>query len=96
MKQFKDFGITTPPAVLQGKKIPIEEVLNLEIVVYSFDIQPSKWGGKCLYLQISLEGVKRVVFTTGKALIGDIQKVPTDGFPFQTTVIKDDKRYLFK
>ncbi len=96
LKQFKDFGIIPPPAILQGKKIPIEEVLNLQIVVYSFDIKPSKYRGQCLYLQISIEDIKRVVFTTGKALIHDIQKVPVDGFPFQTTVIKVDKRFLFK
>lgn len=94
-KQFKDFGIEPPPAYLEGKKITVEEILNLEIVIHSFDIKPSKYRGDCLYLQISLQDVKRIVFTTGQSLIIMIKKVPSDGFPIRTKIIKQEKRFIF-
>ncbi len=96
LKRFSDFGIETPPASYQGKKITVDEILNLEILIYSYSITQSKYRGDCLCLQISINNVKRIVFTNGQTLIILIQKVPKDGFPFQTTVIKEDKRFLFK
>ncbi len=94
MRQFKDFGIITTP-VLVGKVIPIKEIFGIEIIVYFYEIKDSKYNGKCLYLQISVKDIKRVVFTNAKALIEDIKKIPVGGFPFKTIIIKEERRFIF-
>lgn len=45
-------------------------------------------GTKYLAMQISITDTKHVVFTSAKLLIEDIHKVPENGFPFTTTIIK--------
>lgn len=50
---------------------------------------------KCLYLQIEFDVLKRVVFTSSQWLINDILQIPKDEFPFSTTIIQDNERYLF-
>ena len=88
MKSFKDFDIKAESSGLVGERIKISKILNKPIVVSSFQIKDSTQNdGKCLYLQIELDGEQRVVFTGSKGLQGMIQKVPADSFPFQTTII---------
>ncbi len=96
MRKFKDFNIPKHEPTLQGSRIPIKDVFGKEVIVFWYKINDSKYKKEdCLYLQVSLKDVKHVVFTTAKALIIDVQKIPKDGFPFTTTIIKDEKRFLF-
>ncbi|MGV4413850.1 MULTISPECIES: hypothetical protein [Chryseobacterium group] len=75
----------------------VDDVLNIEIAVLGFEIKDStkKAGTKYLTLQIEVNENKRVVFTGSKTLMDLISQVPKDGFPFKTTIKKNDKRLEF-
>jgi hypothetical protein len=90
-------AIAPPEKGMVGEKIKISYVLNRPIEVHRFEIKPSKQdaSGECLYLQIVLNGEKRVLFTGSKYLIQTIRQVPKKNFPFTTTIISDNERYLF-
>lgn len=97
MKQFKDLGITSSAKNFVGEKIKIERLLNKEIIVMAFRIEPSKYQqqGKCLWMQIEIAGEKRVLFSASGILIEMISKVPDDGFPFKTTIVKINDHFEF-
>lgn len=97
MFHFKDLGIKPKENIFTGKKIEIDDVLNIEVIVEEFKIEDSKkkHGTKYLTLQIELEGNKRIVFTGSKNLMDLIGQVPKDKFPFKTTIKKNDKRLEF-
>lgn len=97
MKKFGDMGIMVHTPSFSGDSIKIERLLNLEITVHHFEIKEStkKAGTQCLYLQLEIDGQKRVLFTGARALIEAIQKVPHDGFPFLTKIKKQNERYEF-
>jgi hypothetical protein len=96
MKKFNELEIAQPVKGFTGDKIKIGRVLNKLIVVHGFKIGPSKFNnGECLFMQISLLGQMHVLFTGSQVLLDTIQKVPADGFPFETTIIEQDDRYLF-
>ena len=90
-------GIKVVSRAFVGDKLKIERLLNREITVLFHKIEDSvkKPGTKYLSLQIEMDGQKRVVFTGAQALLEAIQKVPEDGFPFTTTIVKDNERYEF-
>jgi hypothetical protein len=97
MKNFKDMNITVAARAFVGDSLKIERLLNREIVVHHFKITEStkKVGTKCLYLQLEIDGQKRVLFTGAIALLEAIQKVPAESFPFTTTIVKDNERFEF-
>lgn len=98
MKQFKDFGIKPNLQSLTGDKIKIDRILNKEITVCDYRLEDSKYGtgnSKCLYMQIELDGAKRVIFSGSKVLIELIELVPKNEFPFKTIIIKDHDRFEF-
>lgn len=99
IKQFKNFGIQAESQSFTGDKIKVERILNREIIVHAHKIGLSKFtdkgNGKRLDLQISIGETKHIVFTGSANLMDMISKVPADGFPFQTTIIKVDDRYVF-
>ena len=97
MKHFKDLGIKVASPAFIGEKVKIERLLNMQIVVLFYKIEDStkKAGTKCLFLQIEFNEQKRVLFTGAQALLEAIQKVPIDGFPFTTTIVKDNERFEF-
>jgi len=100
MNKFDQFNIKIKSTFFEGKKIKILKLLNREIIVHDFKITDSKFfkdkgDGKCLFLQISLQGEKRVVFTSSCGLIEMIKQVPENGFPFETIIIEDNERYKF-
>lgn len=97
---FKSLGITPKlPESLIGEKIRIEKILNREVIIEKYRIEPSKYPGKgngqCLYLQLDIDNSKRVLFTGGTGLIDTIQRIPAESFPFRTTIIKDNDRLIF-
>lgn len=93
--KFSDFDIKPQVNSFVGDKVQIQKLFNLQIKVLDYRIENSKHkaGTKCLHIQIEKEGVKRVVFTGSNVLIGQIERVSKDRFPF-TTVIKGDNDYF--
>jgi hypothetical protein len=98
-KKFSDFGIKSTSKKFVGDKIRLAKVLNIPISVHFYEIKPSKYpkngNDNCLYLQISIEGKKYVAFSIAKFLMETIQKIPEDGFPFDTTIKNDNDIYEF-
>lgn len=95
-KTFKSMGIKTK--TLTGEKITLNEILDKEITVYDYRIEDSKYGkrdAKCLWMQLGIGGEIRVVFTGSTVLMDTLQQVPTSGFPFTTTIIKERDWYKF-
>jgi hypothetical protein len=102
MNRFNEFNIEPSARGFEGDKIGIERVLNQEITILDYKVEDSKiqkykemGAGKCLYLQIIYKSEKRIIFTSGTALMEVIQKIPPERFPFITTIIKENRRYLF-
>ncbi len=100
LKRFKDMNVEVVETnSFIGDKIKISKVLNREIAVYGFNIKNSKFpdigNGKCLYLQIELNGEKRILFTGSVVLQERIKKVNEVDFPFLATIVKDNERYDF-
>lgn len=99
-KNFKDFGIKTKVDHMEGKKINIYEILNKEVTIVRFKIEPSKYpkfdGDKCMHTQIIVDKEPRVLFTASKVLQDIILAVPeVDGFPFNTTIKKINDHFQF-
>ena len=98
MNDFKTFGIKPAEQAFTGDKIKMERILNRKITVHHFRIERSKYekgNGDCLYMQITTDNAKRVVFSGSATLMDMIKKVPAEGFPFTTTIIKENDRYEF-
>lgn len=96
MKQFSDFNITIDQDSFLGDKIKIKNILNRKITVHAFKLGPSKhFNNKCLHLQIAVNGNKHVCFSGSTKLIEQIQQVPVNGFPFETTIVSEGEMYLF-
>lgn len=100
MNSFSQFNIKITSQAFEGDKIKMSKILNREIVVHHFKLEDSKvfkekGSGKCLYLQISFNQQKHIVFTGSSWLIETIQQVPETGFPFTTTIVEENERYLF-
>lgn len=93
--KYKDLKITTTINHFTGDKISINRVLNKPILIHEYKIEPSKYKDQCLHLQIEVDGEKRVLFLGAKILIEAIQKIPTEKFPVETTIIKDNNYYEF-
>jgi hypothetical protein len=100
MNSFSQFNIKTTTKGFEGDKIKIAKILNREIIIHDFKIDDSKCfkdrgTGKCLQLQISINNEKHIVFTSSSGLIDAIHQVPKDSFPFTTTIIEENDRFIF-
>lgn len=99
MINFKDLGIKVSAKGFEGEKIKTERILNKQITVEAYKIVTSKFtekgNGRCLHLQITIDGNKRVWFTGSANLMEVIEQVPKDKFPFQTTIVKENERFEF-
>lgn len=91
--KFSDFADEHP---LSGKKIPINDVLNREILVKAFRCGPSskRADTECLTLCIEFEGTERVIFTGSTVLMRQAEKYK-DHMPFEATIKKIDNFYTF-
>ena len=97
MKHFSDLEVPSEETIYKGEKITVMEILNTDIEVHQFCVKPSKFtqDANCLHMQIKLNGQDKVVFTVSAVLIRQINSVGADNFPFQTKIVKRDKRYIF-
>lgn len=98
MHNFSDFNIQLQIKSFEGDKIKIDKILNREITVLDYKIETSKFekgNGKCLYIQVEVNGDKRVVFTGSLGLMDMIERVPKDKLPFKTTIVKENERLQF-
>ncbi len=100
MKNFSQFNIQSPARGFEGDKIKMSRILNREIVVHAFNLGDSKvfkekGSGKCLQMQISFNNEKYIIFTGASGLIEVIQQIPDNGFPFTTTIIQENDRFIF-
>lgn len=99
MKQFKDFNIKASTKAFTGDKIKIDKILNKSVVIHGFQITESKikdkGNGKCLTLQVEVDGQMRIVFSGSVTLQDMITQVPSDNIPFTTTIIKESERLEF-
>lgn len=97
MKKFSELGIKSKRSFV-GDKIPVESILDKEIIVEFFEIKPSKkvMDGDCLHLQIKHEGKDRVVFTSSTFLMDPLKQLSVDDFPFKATIHRVNKHFEFK
>jgi hypothetical protein len=100
MIKFSDFNIKPPEGAFEGKKINMEELFNVPIIIRDFKIEESKFQGKNrsnkrLQLAITISGVNYITFTGSELLMKTIQMVPKEGFPFETIIKKREKRFEF-
>ncbi len=92
LKSFSDFNIRTER--FNGKKIPIEDVLGVEIELLDYRIEPSKkysekGNGMLLTLQIRHQGKERVIFTGSTILQEQCLKLKEIGeFRCMATIIE--------
>ena len=96
MKKFSDFNIEPKTQMsLTGLKIKMSGVLNRDIIVGTYQIKDSKieGKGKCLYLQLKVDGIQRVLFTGSEFLMDAIKQI--NEFPFTTRIVEKDQAYHF-
>ena len=100
MKSFRDLGINTHSSHMAGDKIKIAKVLNRDIVITNFKVEPSKYpknkSGKCLHLQVEMNGAKYVVFTGSDILINTIEQVEKEHLPIACKIIQEGEHYEFQ
>lgn len=92
MTKFSELGIIPKPNSFVGDKIKMDKLLNQEIKVLDFRIDPSikKENTNYLTLHIERNNQKHIVFTSSKILMQMISEVAKDKFPFTTTIVKNN------
>lgn len=97
MKRFNELGVKPQLKGFTGDKIKINKIINREITVHDYRIEDSKFKdkGKCLHMQIQIGGNMHVVFTGSTVLMDTLQQVSKSNFPFVTTIIEENERFLF-
>ena len=94
---FKDLNIPVPQTGFVGDKIKIGKLFNRPVIVHKFRIVDStmeKGSGKRLDLQVEIKGEKYLTWCGSVVLMEMIQKVPAAAFPFETTIVDDNGRYI--
>lgn len=95
MKTFQELNL--PPsegACFIGEKIQVKRIIDREIAVMDYRIEPSKKfaGTMMLAMQVKVDDNLHVIFTSGKQLIDVIEKVQKPQLPFRTTIVKVNER----
>jgi len=95
--RFSDFAAHEGP--MEGTKVRIEDVLNIEILLLAYRMKESKYQGtsapKCLTLQFEYPdrpGEKHVIFTGSTVLIDQVTRYE-EKLPFYTTIKKIDRYF---
>lgn len=97
--RFADLNIKPSQPAFVGDKIKIDRVLNREITISRFKIEPSKYpekgNGMRLVMQVKIGTEDKIIFTGSTVLQEMIQEIPKDKFPVVTTIQKDNDRLVF-
>jgi hypothetical protein len=95
--RFSDFA--EPGGPLEGKKVRIDDVTNIEIMLVTYSMKESKYqkssARECLTIQFEYPdkpGEKHVIFTGSNILIEQLKKYE-DKLPFLATIRKKDRYY---
>jgi hypothetical protein len=100
MKRFSDLGISTHSDSFAGEKIRIARIINREIVILNFKLEPSKYPknktGKCLHLQLEVDGEKKVLFTGSDILIKTMEQVKKEDLPVVCKIVQEGEHYEFQ
>lgn len=94
MHSFSDFAADSLP--LDGDKVRIDDILNIQITVLAYSIKQSKYNknnsGLFLTMQFEHNEARFICFTGSDVLISQFQKYG-DMVPFTTTIKKIDRYY---
>lgn len=79
---------------LEGKKMPIRDVMDKELLIQAYRIFPSKVGNgkECLQIQFELDGQPCVTFTNSAVLIRQLGQYAAE-LPFLATIQKRNQYY---
>lgn len=98
-RAFASLNIKVETRNFTGPKIAIEYLLDREITVHYFKVEPSNYGKpgtQRVRMQITLGDAKYIVFTNSTTLKEQIEKVGNDNMPITTTIKRQaDKSFLF-
>lgn len=99
-KTFSQLGIKTSFQGFTGDQIKIAKVLNKEILICDYRIGPSRYpdkgNGKRLDMQIEMNGIKHIVWTSSTILQDQILQINKKDFPFKTTIMLENERLEFR
>lgn len=94
LKRFSDFA--KEHVSLDGEKVKIDSILDVELEIIAFRINQSKFNSKgnnsCLTIQFIKEGKKYITFT-GSGVLLDQAKMYSDELPFIARIRKIDRYY---
>lgn len=95
-KRFSDFAQEQGP--LDGEKVKLDSILNLEIMVTGFKLKTSKFGtsnsGQCLTVQFEIDETRKIFFTGSEVLSEQLAKY-SEEIPFMAKIKKIDRYYTF-
>ena len=93
-KRFADFAQEEGP--LDGEKVKLDSILNLEIIITGYKIKKSKYGasnsGQCLTVQFEQDGKHKIFFTGSEVLMQQFEKYGQE-IPFLATIKRIDRYY---
>ncbi len=93
-KRFSEFAQEEGP--LDGEKVKLDSILNLEITITGYKIKKSKYGasnsGQCLTVQFEQDGTHKIFFTGSEVLMQQFEKYGGE-IPFIATVKRIDRYY---
>lgn len=97
MKDFAELGISAKRR-FTGNKIYIETILDKALIIEFFEVRPSKKNDNtdCLYMQIKLDGVEHVVFSSSVFLMQTLRQLQPEDFPFSAKIAKINRHYEFR
>ncbi len=99
MTSFSELGIKPKTTGFKGDSIHIWELFDKEIKIIRYNIEPSKFTdkgcGKRLSIQITVNGVERLLWTGSEILMDQIERAPKENFPLTTKIIRNGKRFEF-
>jgi len=76
LKRFADFAQEEGP--LDGEKVKLDLILNIEIMITGYKIKKSKYGasnsGNCLTVQFEQDGKHKIFFTGSEVLMQQFEK----------------------
>lgn len=97
-RRFNELNITIETKAFKGDKIRIERILNQEIEVHDFKVEPSKYpkqnSATCLHLQIKYKDEFKVVFSGSNYLQRALLQMLPEHFPFRTKIVEGEFRRL--